>query len=117
MPYIRFGTNVPVTKAQEQELRERLGRLIELIPGKTEKWLMVEIDDSLRLGLGGDSVLPTAMVTLKAFGREQNDECYDALTKAICEAGEIIIGVAPERLYVEYEVTRQWGWNGKNFGR
>ena len=37
MPYIRFGTNVPVTKAQEQELRESLGKLIELIPGKTEK--------------------------------------------------------------------------------
>ena len=117
MPFIRMSTNIEVNAAQESDLRSGLGRIIELIPGKSERWLMIEIVDNARLGLGGDTDTPAAIFTLKAFGKEQSNECYDALTEAICALCHDRLGILPDRIYVEYEVTGQWGWNGRNFGR
>lgn len=117
MPFIRMSTNSGVNAEQEAKLRSGLGKIIELIPGKTERWLMIEIADNARLGLGGDADTPAAIFTLKAFGKEQSNECYDALTQTICALCRECLGISPDRIYIEYEVTGQWGWNGRNFGR
>ena len=39
MPFININTNVSVSKAQETAVKTRLGKAIELIPGKSESWL------------------------------------------------------------------------------
>ena len=117
MPFIRMSTNSAVSAGQETALRSGLGKILELIPGKSERWLMIEIAEKSRLGLGGDAETPAAIFTLKAFGKEQSNECYDALTEAICGLAQDCLGLSPDRIYIEYEVTGQWGWNGKNFGR
>lgn len=117
MPFIRMSTNIGVNAGREAWLRSGLGRAIELLPGKTERWLMIEIADNARLGLGGDADTPAAIFTLKAFGSEQSNECYDALTEKICTLCHECLGISPDRVYIEYEVTGQWGWNGRNFGR
>ena len=108
MPFIRMSTNIDINADRDARLRSGLGRAIELIPGKTERWLMIEIADNARLGLGGDKDTPAAIFTLKAFGKEQSNEC------ALCHE---CLGISPDRVYIEYEVTGQWGWNGRNFGR
>ena len=41
MPFININTNVSVSKEQEVAVKTRLGKAIELIPGKSESWLMV----------------------------------------------------------------------------
>lgn len=67
MPFIRMSTNIDINADRDARLRSGLGRAIELIPGKTERWLMIEIADNARLGLGGDKDTPAAIFTLKAF--------------------------------------------------
>ena len=115
MPYIEVVTNVKLEKNNCDELNRTLGKLIEIIPGKTEKWLMVHLEDEAKLCFAGDSESPAAIAFLKAFGRELSPEIYDELTAAVTEKCAGLIGVAPERFYVEYEYTSHWGWNGKNF--
>ena len=39
MPYIETTTSVAVSSKREQAIKERMGKAIELIPGKTEGWL------------------------------------------------------------------------------
>lgn len=116
MPFINFCTNIDVSAQQECELRKQLGQIISIIPGKSEQWLMIKLEDNAKLSLAGDSSLPAAMVSLKAFGSFQSNNCYDDLTKAVTATAEKL-GIPADRVYVEYEVTQQWGWNGKNFGR
>lgn len=117
MPFIRMSTNIDINADRDARLRSGLGRAIELIPGKTERWLMIEIADNARLGLGGDKDTPAAIFTLKAFGKEQSNECYYALTEKVSALCHECLGISPDRVYIEYEVTGQWGWNGRNFGR
>ena len=115
MPYIEIVTNVSAGKERIAELAGSMGKAIELMPGKSEKWLAVHVEDLAELSFGGDGDRPAAVVTVKAFGAEQSDGCYDALSGVITDSCSALLGVEPERIYVEYEQTRHWGWNGKNF--
>ena len=42
MPYIQTMTNVGISGKKEQTIKQRMGEAIELIPGKTESWLMLQ---------------------------------------------------------------------------
>lgn len=114
MPYIELVTNKKVEKATENSLNREFGRIIELMPGKSEQWLMIHIEDEAKLCLGG-STDSAAIVSLSAFGREQTAECYDSLTAAITESCSRLLDVAGERIYVRYSTTAHWGWSGRNF--
>ena len=48
MPYIKTSTTVKVTKEMEKALTEEYGKAIELIPGKSEEWLMLNLSDECR---------------------------------------------------------------------
>lgn len=115
MPFIEMLSNTSFDKETADRLTHRFGKLIELIPGKSEQWLMVNIVDKAKLSLAGDSDTPAALISLEAFGRELSPECYDKLTQELCRSCSEICGISPERIYVKYLSTTHWGWNGKNF--
>ena len=45
MPFIDSKVSVKTTTEQRKELKERLGQAIEVIPGKSESWLMIDLAD------------------------------------------------------------------------
>ena len=51
MPYCNIKTNVKVEK--KKELSKELTKVIELIPGKTENWIMTSIDDEAVMSFAG----------------------------------------------------------------
>ena len=51
MPYCNIKTNVKVEK--KKELSKALSKTIELIPGKTENWIMTSIDDEALMTFAG----------------------------------------------------------------
>ncbi len=114
MPYCEVITTTKVDKSRDMELSHELARIIELIPGKEERWVMTHIEDQARMAFAGDNEQPCAMITLKTFG-ELTPEQYDMLTKEMCSSASKLLGVAPDRLYVKYEPIVHWGWNGENF--
>ena len=44
MPFIRVSANVAVNEGQAERIKTMLGQAIEIIPGKSEAWLMVEVE-------------------------------------------------------------------------
>lgn len=114
MPFIHTRMNRPLSKEKEQVLSQALGKAIELIPGKTENWLMLQFEDNCRLWFRGENENPMAMVQVQVFGKAKA-EYYDALTKRICALLEEYLSIQPENIYVKYEETSHWGWNGSNF--
>ena len=114
MPYINAHVSVSLEKEKEIRVKEGLGKAIELIPGKTEKWLMVEFQDNCHLYFRGLQDAPLAFVEVKVFGEPEPDGC-DALTGAICDIFAKELSIAPDHVYVKYESTVLWGWNGGNF--
>ena len=43
MPYCEILTTTKVEKAEEMKLNHEVGRIIEQIPGKSERWVMTHI--------------------------------------------------------------------------
>ncbi len=113
MPFIHVKTNVPVSSEKEQALKAALGQAIAIIPGKSERWLMVEIDPERRLWFQGENT-PAAMVEVSAYGSAQ-PKVYEELTREICTVLHDTLSLDPARTYVKYEETPHWGWNGGNF--
>lgn len=114
MPFINSKISIPVTGSQEIELKTRLGKAIELIPGKSESWLMVGFEPEYKLYFRGSNAEPVAMVDVSVFGSE-NPDAFSKLTGEICNIFKDVLGIAPDHVYVKYQAVSNWGWNGENF--
>jgi phenylpyruvate tautomerase PptA (4-oxalocrotonate tautomerase family) len=113
MPCIETKVNVKITKEKEELLKARFGKAIELIPGKSEGWLMLSFEDECNLYFKGTKEPGIAFVEVKIFGKS-GDEAYARLTAAITDILNQELNISPSRIYVKYEEVAHWGWNGSN---
>lgn len=113
MPYIQTMTNVAIPTRKEQTIKERVGQAIELIPGKTESWLMLSFQDNASMYFQGTDD-PCAICQVKLFGAA-GEEDYEKLTGALTDILREELDLDPNRIYVTYEEIGVWGWNGGNF--
>ena len=80
MPYISTHVSTSLPREKEISIKEKLGKAIELIPGKSEQWLMVEFRDDCRLYFRGKNDQPAAFVEVKALGNITDFSMTAALT-------------------------------------
>ena len=114
MPYINMKTNIEVTKEKEVALKKGLGQAIGLIPGKSEEWLMVAVEDNKTLYFRGSADQPTAFVEVRIYG-STTKEAYQRLTAQITHILKEELEISPDRIFVTYQEIEHWGWNGSNF--
>lgn len=114
MPFIEAKVNIEISKEKEIIIKTKLGQAIELLPGKTEKWLMISMEDNCNMYFKGSNELQIAFIEVKLYG-SQNKEAYNKLTKAITDIFYEELNINPSNLYVKYEEIDNWGWNGSNF--
>lgn len=113
MPCIQTKVNVKISEQKEKALKCRFGKAIEILPGKSESWLMLTFEDECRLYFKGETE-PGAFVEVKIYGKA-NDDAYNKLTAAITKILNEELNISPDRIYIKYEETSHWGWNGGNF--
>jgi phenylpyruvate tautomerase PptA (4-oxalocrotonate tautomerase family) len=114
MPFISTKTNIEITKEKEASIKQKLGKAIEIIPGKSEGWLMLSFEDQLSMYFKGQGDKPMAFVEVKLFG-SAGGAAYDKLTAAITKIINEELSINPAQIYVKYEEVKYWGWNGANF--
>ena len=112
MPYIATTSNVSISGRKKEAIKERMGKAIELIPGKTESWLMLSFRDNVSMYFKGDDE-PCAICQVKLFGTA-DEEAYANLTEALTDIIREELDIDPDRVYVAYEEINTWGWNGGN---
>lgn len=113
MPFINVKTNQKLTDAQITAVKSKLGQAITAIPGKSEGWLMVGIEDGYTLFFKGSDA-PAAMVQVSLFGNASSNALSTLtshITGILCDNAD----VSSDRVYVSYHCTNDWGWNGSNF--
>ncbi len=113
MPYISLKTTAPIDDRLEEALTAALGRAITAIPGKTEAYLMVEVEGGCRLRFAGKQ-RPLAMIDIKILGHAKPED-FSRMTGELCKICDELLGVSPDGVYVTYGEFENWGWNGKNF--
>ena len=114
MPYINVKTTKNLTPENCDNLKAAFGKAIESFPGKTEAWLMVGIEDGIKLWFKGDASSDSAIVDVDLLG-QVNSAASEKMTKVVCDILETELGISPDRIYVKYTGYNDWGWNGQNF--
>ena len=114
MPFINVRTNAALTDEKCESIKSALGQAIALLPGKSERWLMVEVTPECRLWFHGDDSEKMAMVTVAVLGGV-SDRDSSALTAKITEILANEAGIPAEWVYVSFSEHDKWGWNGSNF--
>ncbi len=114
MPYIHVRTSKKLSPDTETRLKAALGQTITLFPGKTETWLMVDIEDEAHLWLGGSCQSALAMVDVALLGQTTKEDCA-AVTVGICQALAEIADIPSNGIFVKYQEYALWGYDGKMF--
>lgn len=112
MPCIKLFTNLPLPRERQERLKARFGQAIELIPRKTEKWLMCIFHGGCGMWFQGEPS-NLAFVEIGMFG-SLDRQCCDALTAEMMSIIGNELDMAPDHIYIQYQPTDCWGWNGKN---
>ena len=110
MPYINVRSNAAITPQQEEKIKAFLGMCISFIPGKSENWLMVEIEGGKNLYFKGEKTTPSVYIDFKILGTLDRAMCKKItglITKNISET----LGVNPMNIYICFMSTQYWGWS------
>jgi hypothetical protein len=113
MPFINAKFSTPVSPDKEIELKAALGDAITLL-GKSERYLMVEIEDNRRLYFGGENDQPIAFFDVSLLHSAPRAS-YEKLTERLCGIAEEYMGVDGDHVYVKFEETENWGYNSFMF--
>ncbi|WP_312281935.1 phenylpyruvate tautomerase MIF-related protein [Oscillibacter sp.] len=110
MPYIGINTSKRLSDTQKDTLKTALGEKISLIPGKTERMLMVDISDGRTMYLAGEQ-RDLAYVDVKCFGSAEFAH-RKAFTEAAFEVVQQTTRLPQDGIYLTYSEFENWGMQG-----
>ncbi|MDR2665085.1 MAG: hypothetical protein LBC21_02260 [Oscillospiraceae bacterium] len=112
MPYISVRTSKKLDGGETEALKSAIGKIIEIIPGKAEWGLIVDIESGQDVFFGGVKEPPAAFVDTRVHGacpREKKEE----FTRELYAVMHSVAGVAPERVYTNFTEQEAWGAFGE----
>ena len=116
MPFIMTKVNVPVGVAQEVQLKARLGKAMELLPGLSEKYLLTGIEQNCRFYLRGDNAQPVAYIEASLFGNEEHIG-YEDFAAVVTEIFAEVLNIPPQNVYIKFSDIAAWSVGGMFFDR
>lgn len=114
MPCIHVETNQKITPDAAETMKSEFGKAISLFPGKSEQWLMCVFRGECPMAFRGETSAPMAFVEVKLYGGVDSS-ASQKMTGEVCRILQWALGIAPSQVYVRYQATDDWGWNGENF--
>ena len=68
MPCIRVQTSCAMSETAKTNIKSALGEAIAVIPGKSENWLMVVLEDNATIYFKGNDSEASAYVNVGVYG-------------------------------------------------
>ena len=114
MPLLRIETNVALDTANADALAAKASHAVAGGLGKPERYVMVTVQAGTPTVMAGTAE-PAAFLELRSIGLPADKT--EALSKALCPLMQSAIGVAADRVYINFaDVPRShWGWNSGTF--
>ena len=113
MPFINSKVTVKISDEKKDSIKAKLAQAAQLI-GKPESYLMVGFEDEYCLYFAGEKLEKGAFVSVDLLG-SPDSAAFERMIAKICEIYAEELGIPGDHIYVEYQTTRDWGWNGRNF--
>ena len=114
MPYLQIQTNLSIDSDKSQKLIQNASKSVAEMLGKSENYVMVVLQDSTQMMFAGD-FQPLAYLQLKSLGLPESST--SDFSNILCNLINNQLGIAPERVYIEFSSPgrHMWGWNNKTF--
>ena len=110
MPYIAINTAQKISDAQKEKIKSELGRLITIIPTKSEAGLLVDFSDSRTIYKAGENV-SGAFIEIRLF-HKADFEPKKKLVEEIFEMLSRELGTKKENMYLNILEFDNWGSAG-----
>ena len=107
MPYVHLNISKPLADPVKKELAATIGSLISILPSKSEKGLMIRIEEGCGMYFRGDANANCAYVDIRMYMTTPYDkkgEFARALLEAIHRIAEIDIG----DIYISFLEYGNW---------
>ncbi|MDR2258906.1 MAG: hypothetical protein LBE14_07140 [Treponema sp.] len=111
MPYISVAIGQKLSAPRKDALKSELGRLITIIPGKTEPDLLVNIQDGGSLYMGGIEK-PSVYIDLRMLGKA-DPEVKKQFTREVFACITRLFGIDAARQYLTISEYDHWGYDGE----
>ena len=109
MPFINCQTNTIISSEQARNVKSRLGKAIELIPGKTEELLMIALVDQCYMAYQGKDDTELAFVNLRILAKGHAVVDYSPITQSIITIINEELGIPADNIYVSFSEFPAWG--------
>lgn len=116
MPLLHVFTSArPPAAAARARWLARLSRLVAGELGKPERYVMIALEPRAEISFAGVTA-PACYAELKNVGRIGRRKA-EALSSVLCAELARGLGVAPDRIYIEFTGAdgALWGWDGGTF--
>ena len=111
MPYIAINTSQELNTLQKEKIKAELGRLMEIIPTKTEASLLIDFSGGRTLYKGGINV-DGAFIDIRLFGKSEL-EPKKQYTAKVFQLLTRELGIQKENIYLNIGEYETWGSNGE----
>lgn len=114
MPLLRLATNVAIPAVERPALLARASRTVAGLLGKPESYVMILLEDGRDLLFAGTAE-PAAYLELKSLGLPEART--PEFSRALCGLLEETLGIAPDRVFIEFASPPRhlFGWNNATF--
>ena len=116
MPFLIAKVNVHINSEQEINLKSRLGKAIELIPGLSEKYLLAGFESNHHFYLRGKNDEKIAYIEVSVF-RNENHLGYEDFSAAITKIFVDELKISPINIYIKFNDIAAWSVGGIFFDR
>lgn len=114
MPYLNIETNLELSPERQAGLLKKASGTVAQLLGKPEAYVMVGLQQGRQMLFAGSDA-PLVYAELKSIGLPEQRSAE--LSAALAALFDSEIGVAAERVYIEFSNAERpmWGWNGATF--
>ena len=110
MPYVAINTTLKLTAAQKEKVKAEFGRLITIIPTKTEAGLLVDFSEGRTMYRAGEEA-PCAFIEIRLYGKAEMEPKRE-FTKQVFEMFNRELGLEIPRMYLNILEFDTWGSAG-----
>jgi phenylpyruvate tautomerase PptA (4-oxalocrotonate tautomerase family) len=110
MPYITIRTAAKLTGQQMDTVKAELGKLIEMIPGKSESGLMIAFEDGT-MYLRGQNAASCAFLEIRLYGKAPS-EAKSQFVHQVFRMLEQTLGIKENEAYINILEFDAWGSAG-----
>ena len=114
MPYLSIQTNREFDPVTASQLMQQASKAVSKALGKSENYVMVALPPPVPMLFAGNDE-PAAYMEMKSIGLPQ--ETTASLSSVLCSLVNELLGIAQERIYIEFANAERamWGWSGRTF--